>query len=710
LGAGLLCFVTNREIFLRIYPVLVSAGLLVVFGSTLFFPPVMIFRLAVLQDRSIPGSLAEKRVASYCRIWTLIWCGFFILNGAVAGYTAFFASGAFWSVYNGGISYLLMGILFFGEIMIRKAVKKNMPAAVPLSRFTPASRSAGAAVCYDGAYGEGRWKTWRDFLDDTAALRRAIRRDGSSRWILYSEDCWYFLAAFTALLQCGRTILLTANISPGYIAEIRTPGVAFLTDQQDEENARHIPSILSETAADAGEAEREFPRIRAEDTEILMYTSGTSGKPKVVPQRLTELENDNAFVISQWGEEILSRKICSTVSQHHIYGLLFSILLPFTAGIPFRRRRIQFPEEFETLTDESYLIVTVPAFLKRSVEIENAALSLKSPWIFTSGGALPFETARKTAGIFGFWPIEIYGSTETSGIAWRRSKDGQEWTPSGNAQINLNGEGCLVVRSPFIRDPAGFATGDMAEILPDGRFLLKGRADAVVKIEEKRVSLPEVESRLLLSPFAADAAVVALSGRRQYLAAAVVLNGAGRERFRDTEQYRVDRYFREHLRQYFEGSLLPRKWRYPEALPLDAQGKKKKAEIEALFRDGGEGPVLPRGVVCTGKSLEADGVASAELFIPAGSGYFDDHFPEFKLLPAVAQVEIALYAAAFFFGTPIVISQSKRIKFLNPIFPDQTVRLELKYLREEGSLAFRITDPPGEPVYSAGTLILGGAG
>jgi acyl-coenzyme A synthetase/AMP-(fatty) acid ligase/3-hydroxymyristoyl/3-hydroxydecanoyl-(acyl carrier protein) dehydratase len=668
----------------------------------------MVFRLAVLQDKSIPGSLAEKKIASYCRIWTLIWCGFFVFNGGIAGYTVFFAPDAVWSVYNGGISYILMGILFFGEVMIRKVVKKTMPAAVPLSRFTPASRPSGTVVCYDGAYGEGRWKTWRDFLDDTAALRRAIRRDGSSRWILYCEDCWYFLAAFTALLQCGRTILLTANISPAYIAEIKTPGTAFLTDREAE-NARYIPPLLSGTAGDTGKAETEFPRFRAEDAEILMYTSGTTGQPKVVAQRLKELENDNAFILSKWGEEILSRKICSTVSQHHIYGLLFSIMLPFTAGVPFRRRKIQFPEEFERLTDESYLIVTVPAFLKRSVEIENAALPLKFPWIFTSGGALPFETAQKTAEIFGFWPVEIYGSTETSGIAWRRSKDGQEWTLFDNAHIGVNGEGCLVIRSPYIRDPAGFATGDMAEILPDGRFLLKGRADAVVKIEEKRVSLPEVESRLLLSPFVADVAVVALSGKRQYLAAAVALNDAGRERFRDTEQYLVDRYFREHLRQYFEGSLLPKRWRYPDVLPLDAQGKKKKPDIEALFRDAEEGPVLPQSVVCTGKPTGADGAAVAELFIPAESGYFDGHFPEFKLLPAVAQVELVLRTAAFFFGTPVVISQSKRIKFSNPILPDQTVRLELRYLREQGTLAFKITDPSGEKVYSAGTVIPGGA-
>jgi acyl-coenzyme A synthetase/AMP-(fatty) acid ligase len=545
----------------------------------------MIFRFALLQDKSIKGSLREGRIRTYCRKVTLVWCCFFILNGGIALITVFSGSPAAWSIYNGGVSYVLMGVLFSGEFVIRRMVNRKMPKAVPLSLFSPASRPGNAVLCYEGSYEQGIYKTWGDFLDDTAVLRSAINAKGDIPWVLHCEDCWYFLAAFTALLQCGREIRLTANISPLYLAEIRRDGAAFITDQEGFEDSLYVPSLLTKTAA--GEAEipvLEIPAINADETVILIYTSGTTGTPKAVRQRLREFENDNAFVLSKWGEEILSRKICSTVSQHHIYGLLFSILLPFTAGAPFRRRRLEYPEEFETLAGDSYMIITVPAFLKRAVKGGSAgAFRLKNPWIFTSGGVLPQETAEMAAKLFGFWPVEIYGSTETSGIAWRLSKDGPEWTPFDNVKLHRNEEGCLVIQSPYIRDPSGFVTGDLADILEDGRFLLRGRADSIVKIEEKRVSLPEVENRLLSSGFLSDVCVIALSGRRQYLAAALALNDAGKEKFKDYEKRRINRYFWEYLEQYFERVALPKKWRYLQALPLDGQGKKKKAEIEALF-------------------------------------------------------------------------------------------------------------------------------
>jgi len=178
------------------------------------------------------------------------------------------------------------------------------------------------------------------------------------------------------------------------------------------------------------------------------------------------------------------------------------------------------------------MIITVPAFLKRAVEIERSSgLNLQSPWIFTSGGALSFETAQKTSEVFGFWPVEVYGSTETSGIAWRQSVNGPEWTVFDNAQISQNRDGCLIIRSPYIKDPAGFETADMIEIREDGRFLLKGRIDSVVKIEEKRVSFSEMESRILQSGLAADVCVIFLEDKRQYLAAAIVFYNKGKEHF-----------------------------------------------------------------------------------------------------------------------------------------------------------------------------------
>lgn len=587
--AGILCFVFNKKIFLKLYSVVISATMLFVFGSSLFFKPNIIFRFACLGDKSVKGSSFEPQVNSYCKKVTVVWCVFFVLNGSISAFTALHDFGndalndKIWSVYNGGISYILMGLLFAVEFLVRKMVDKKMIKSFSFTKFKSDSRKDDHILCFEDSWSKKIYKTWKDFLVDSAKLRAFISEKKSEDWILHCEDYWYFLCAFVALLQCKKRILLTQNISENFIAEIKKPGVEFLTDQ-NVPDAVSIPELVRNSPEPDEKFIRELPVLNSEETCILMFTSGSTGKPKAVPQRMKEFEEDNAFVISKWGEEFISRKLVTTVSQHHIYGFLFGVSLPFTLGVPFRRKRIEFPEEFETLSDEKYMIIATPAFLKRTVEIEEK-LSLKNPWIFTSGGACSAELAEKTEKLFGFCPLEVYGSTETSGIAYRQqSKDGPKFTPFANARLWLGDDGCLRVVSPYIKNPEGFATADLAEFFDDGRFVLKGRSDSIVKIEEKRISLTEVENRILQTGLVADVKVVALQNDvRQYLAAAIVLNPEGKRKFAGTEKYLVNRYFHDFLMQYFENVVLPKKWRFVEELPVDVQGKKHKDEIVAMF-------------------------------------------------------------------------------------------------------------------------------
>ena len=593
---GVFGFIFNSAMVLKLSPILMNIILLYTFGITLFKPPTMIYRFATLADKSIPGSLGEKKIAAYCYKVTIIWSVFFILNGILAALTVFSGSILIWTIYNFGVAYILAGFLFAGEFIVRKFVHKKIPKAVPLSSFNYKSRNLRDVMCYEGAWSDGIYKTWGDFLKETSVLRKKIESAGGAsdtgheKWFLYCEDNWHFLLAFTALLQCKKEIILSSNISPIYIAEIKEDAnfrdANFLTDHTFpvdgiSEKTFLISSILSENAH---EGISKCPKIISGETSIVLFTSGSTGTPKIIKQRLTELENDNAFILSMWGEELLTRKACSTVSQHHIYGLLFSILLPFTAGIPFRRQKIQFPEEFLKLIDTEYTIITIPAFLKRGVEILTPNdLFLKSPWIFVSGGVLDSELARKTSEVFGFWPIEIYGSTETSGIAWRQSHKGIEWTPFSNVQLSQNEKGCLVIRSPYMKDRCDFETADTVELLEDGRFLLKGRIDSVVKIEEKRISLVEMETRILQSGLASEAVVIPMESTRQYLAAVIVFNDKGKEKFNNVETHNINKFWREYLFDYFENIVIPKKWRYPEVLPADTQGKINRKVIMQLF-------------------------------------------------------------------------------------------------------------------------------
>ncbi|MDR1505810.1 MAG: AMP-binding protein [Treponema sp.] len=691
---------------------LINALLLGAFGVTLFLPPTMVYRFAVIGDKSIPGSLGEKRIAAYCRNVTIVWCVFFVFNGTAAVWTIFSRSDTFWPVYNGGISYILMGILFAGEYGIRKMTDKKTPKAVPLSQCRADSRPGESVLCYDGPWNGGGRKTWNDFLEGTAKLRKSIEQTEAETWLLYCEDCWLFLLAFASLLQCKKEIILTANVSPAYIAEIRGGGgpaagsVPFITDREFPQTAAgvgksfYIPALLEKYQGAAG----EIPAIDAGKTSIVMYTSGSTGTPKAVRQRLTEFENDNRFILSKWGNEFLARKVCSTVSQHHIYGLLFSILLPFTAGVPFRRKRIEFPEEFENLTGTKYMIITVPAFLKRAVEIKApGSLDLDAPWIFTSGGVLNRETAEKTNEVFGFWPVEVYGSTETSGIAFRQSVNGPEWTPFANALIHKNEDGCLVVKSPYIQDPSGFETADLVDLLEDGRFLLKGRVDSVVKIEGKRISLPEIEKRILQSGLVRDVCVIPMEDKRQYLAAAVVFNGAGTEKFGTKEKQAVNRFWKEYLLEFFEILVIPKKWRYLKAIPSDPQGKKKHDEIKALFAAADGAGAGAAGAIEENVMKKTENSVVLEFSVPQSSGYFDGHFPGFPVLPAAAQVDLVLYFAGRHFGNREV-SEIKRIKFTKPVLPGTPLVMRLE--KNGTTLLFRISSPDGVEAYCSGTIAL----
>ena len=455
-----------------------------------------------------------------------------------------------------------------------------------ITKFTADSRADNHVVCYSDVWSKNNFKTWKDFLTDTAKLRSFIQTKPNKDFILHCEDYWYFLCTFVALLQCKKAVYVTQNITESFMAEAKTPEVYFITDQKValDDTTFFIPDLVEKAAAPSDAEIRALPKIDDEETELYLYTSGSTGKPKAVRHIMKEIEKDNEVVISLWGEEYFKRKLITTVSQHHAYGLYWAICLPFTLGLPFRRERVEFPSEFEKLTDVSYVLVSTPAFLKRTVEVLDK-LDMKDIFISVSGGAVSEELAVSTEKLFGFCPMEGYGSTETSGVAYRQqSRDGLIWTPYDCVKLWVGEDGCLNVISPFIKDPAGVATADLVEIYEDGRFLLKGRSDSIVKIEEKRISMTEVENRLLESGLVSEVKVVALSNDvRQYLAAAIVLNTEGRKKFENVEKFKINSWFHDFLMKYFENVVIPKKWRFIEKLPCDVQGKVHKLEVMALF-------------------------------------------------------------------------------------------------------------------------------
>lgn len=120
LSLSLLTFITENSGYVKFYPVAMNIFLLLSFSVTLKTQPSMAFRFATLADKSIIGGPDEEKVKHYCTIVTKIWVIFFIINGSIALTTALFTSYKIWTLYNGLISYILIGIIAGTEFIVRK--------------------------------------------------------------------------------------------------------------------------------------------------------------------------------------------------------------------------------------------------------------------------------------------------------------------------------------------------------------------------------------------------------------------------------------------------------------------------------------------------------------------------------------------------------------------------------------------------------------
>lgn len=99
------------------------------------------------------------------------------------------------------------------------------------------------------------------------------------------------------------------------------------------------------------------------------------------------------------------------------------------------------------------------------------------------------------------------------------------------------------------------------------------------------------------------------------------------------------------------------------------------------------------------------GLVELVFSVPADSDYFDGHFPDFKLLPAVAQFDIISRFARRYFGISPFIPRIRRVKFSSPVYPGSRVRLTMRLDREKSSLSFELANAgPGARLLSSGTF------
>jgi len=330
--------------------------------------------------------------------------------------------------------------------------------------------------------------------------------------------------------------------------------------------------------------------------------------------------------------------------------------------------------------------------------------------VFSSGGPLGADTADAVRAALGRAPVEVFGSTETGGVAWRRQEPGEgrsRWTPLTGVRVERVAEGPdagrLRVRSPFVssgargEEEAACTLGDLVEIGANGRFLLLGRGDRVLKVGEKRLALPEMESQLRAHPFVSEAALLALEqGGETRVAAALVLTEPGRQALAAGGRRGVSARLAEDLALHWDRVLLPRAWRYLDALPRDAQGKTTQALLRELFT-GSRAPIV---------HAETRGPLSLtrEVAVPEDLVFLEGHFDGFPVVPGVVQVGWAIEAAQAALGAAPAVAAVENLKFKDLLLPGQRGVLEIEWNEARDVLRFRLA--AGERVFSTGRLRL----
>ncbi|CDT28779.1 AMP-binding protein [Vibrio coralliirubri] len=454
---------------------------------------------------------------------------------------------------------------------------------ISLSELLSQTRAPESIVCFD----DNSEITWQTFNADLSQLVHLLSSSPFQRVAICTQDSYQFSVTFLACAVSQKHIILPGNYQPCALAELSEHFDCLLVDDSIGEvevsDVLNIQNLLDSSTSSKQPLIDNLAPIDLAAIQLTLFTSGSSGTPKAINKTLEHLDIETAQLDKNWGGMLKGKQVHSTVSHQHIYGLLFRILWPLCSGVPFARNNLEYPEQILSHANKNCVLISSPALLKR---LKHETKSAQLAGVFSSGGPLPTESAHQSRSLLGHLPIEVFGSTETGGIAFRQQESAQTpWQLFDCLEASLNSENCIKLLSPYIDKNNWYQTADECEMVSDNQFILKGRTDRVIKIEEKRVSLVEVEKRLEQLPWISECVVIPFEEpERLILASVLVLSDEGQATLATMSRGKFWLMLRSELRKWLEPIAVPRKYRVVDEIPLNSQGKRLTSHIEQIVK------------------------------------------------------------------------------------------------------------------------------
>jgi malonyl-CoA/methylmalonyl-CoA synthetase len=368
-----------------------------------------------------------------------------------------------------------------------------------------------------------------------------------------------------------------------------------------------------------GSGRPPLPTVTPERRAMMLYTSGTTSKPKGVVSTHANIEAQIRALVEAWGWRPDDR-IPLFLPLHHIHGIVNVLSCALWSGAliePFEA--FDLDRILERVAERAYTVfMAVPTIYVRMIRtFEDADPDDRERWaqgfrqmrlMISGSAALPAAVHETWTGLTGQKLLERYGMTEIGmglsnpldgerrpgfvgrplpGVALRLvSEAGKVIEGEGEpGEIHVRGPGVFreYWRQPEVTEAAfvdgWFRTGDMA-VLEDGYYRILGRLSVdIIKSGGYKLSALEIEDALREHPAVREVAVVGVEDETWGEAVAAAVIPVSGEPI-DLQSIRA--WAGERLSHY----KLPKKLAVMEELPRNAMGKVMKPSVKGLFVDG----------------------------------------------------------------------------------------------------------------------------
>ncbi|MBU6374990.1 MAG: acyl-CoA synthetase [Bdellovibrionales bacterium] len=354
----------------------------------------------------------------------------------------------------------------------------------------------------------------------------------------------------------------------------------------------------------------DLPALEITRRAQILYTSGTTGKPKGVVTTHANLLAQIQVLVDQWGWSSQDHTL-HVLPLHHTHGIINVLCCALAVGAS-----VEFFEKFDARKtwerialgrDKRWptVFMAVPTIYSKLIDAyENASAEERSRYSEAAGrlrlmvsgsAALPVSTLKRWEEITGQVLLERYGMTEI-GMALSNPLEGERrpgtvGKPLPGSRVRIvDGELQVSGGSVFLEyfrkpqetaeaftEDGWFKTGDQVEVSADGYYRILGRSSVdILKTGGYKVSALEIEAELRVHPAVMDAAVVGVPDSEwgEKVAAALVVRAG-------TTIEQVEQWLKERLAAY----KVPRLWRDVSELPRNTMGKVLKKSVLELFTE-----------------------------------------------------------------------------------------------------------------------------